>query len=109
MKYDRDNVFYKVIKKEIPSKVVYEDDEVLAINDIAPKAPIHILVLPKKEFVSFDDFVKNSPTEEVASFFKKAQEIAEKNVAGDYRIVGNCGEKSGQEVFHFHLHILGGW
>lgn len=108
-KYDENNVFYKILKKELPADIVYEDDKILAFNDISPKAPIHILVIPKGKFISFDDFVEKSSNEEVAYFFKKAQEIAKSNGLSDtsYRIVGNCGEEAGQVVPHFHLHIMG--
>ncbi|MDR3289792.1 MAG: HIT domain-containing protein [Rickettsiales bacterium] len=107
MPYDKNNIFAKILRKEIPADVVYEDDKIFAFNDIQPKAPTHILVIPKGEFISFDDFVKKSTPDEVSYFFKKAQEIAENKGLKDYRVQGNCGEKAGQIVFHFHLHILG--
>ena len=82
---------------------------VLAFNDINPKAPIHILVVPKGEFVCFDDFVEKSSNEEVANFFKTVQKIAKDNGLSNtsYRIVGNCGEEAGQVVPHFHIHLMG--
>ena len=108
-KYDKENIFAKIIRGEVPSTKVYEDNKILAFNDINPKAPIHILVIPKGEFVSFDDFVEKSSAEDVSYFFKTVQKIArEQGLSGnDYRIVGNCGEKAGQIVFHFHIHIMG--
>ncbi len=108
-KYDENNVFYKILKKELPATVVYEDDKVLAFNDISPKAPVHILVIPKGKFVSFDDFVEKSSGEEVSYFFKKVQEIAKSQDLSEksYRIVGNCGEEAGQIVPHFHIHLMG--
>lgn len=108
-KYDEDNVFCKILKKEIPSDVVYEDDRVLAFKNINPEAPVHLLVIPKGQFISFDDFVEKSSSEDVAYFFKKVQEIANKNGLSEtsYRIVGNCGKEAGQVVPHFHLHIMG--
>lgn len=108
-KYDSNNVFYKIIHKELPSTIVYEDDNVLAFNDISPKAPIHILVIPKGEFVCFDDFVEKSSNEDVANFFKTVQKIAKDNGLSEtsYRIVGNCGEEAGQIVPHFHIHLMG--
>ncbi|MDR2527081.1 MAG: histidine triad nucleotide-binding protein [Rickettsiales bacterium] len=105
----QDNIFSKIIRKEIPSDIVYEDDKVLAFNDISPSAPTHILLVPKGEFVSFDDFASKSTSEDISYFFKKARQIAEDKKLKDYRIVANCGEKAGQVVFHFHLHIIGGW
>lgn len=106
-KYEKNNIFYKIINKEIPSNIYYEDENVICFHDINPKSPVHLLLLPKKEVVCFDDFVKNSTNEEVANFFKKAQEIAESLDVDGYRIVANCGEEAGQVVFHFHLHIMG--
>jgi diadenosine tetraphosphate (Ap4A) HIT family hydrolase len=91
----------------LPSDKVYEDEDFLAFNDIDPKAPIHILLIPKKNFVSFDDFAKESDGNYVAKFFKTAQKIAEMKKLSSYRIVANCGEEAGQVVFHFHLHIMG--
>ena len=108
-KYDENNIFQKIIKKELPSKIVYEDDKILAFHDINPKAPIHILVIPKKSYISFDDFAEKANNEEISYFFKKVQEIAKNQGLSDksYRIVGNCGEEAGQIVHHFHIHILG--
>lgn len=107
--YDKNNVFYKIIKGELPSKKVYEDEKILAFFDINPSAPIHILVVPKAEFVSYDDFVSKSSDADVANFFKKIQYIAQDQGLSDcsYKIVSNCGEKAGQIVPHFHVHILG--
>jgi diadenosine tetraphosphate (Ap4A) HIT family hydrolase len=109
MQYNEDNVFDKIIKKEIPSQVIYEDDRVIAIYDISPKAPKHILLLPKGKFVSFDDFVTKSKEEDISYFFRKAKEIATNEGLSEYKIITNCGKSAGQEVFHFHLHIMGGW
>lgn len=108
-KYDENNVFCKIINKEIPSKIVYEDDKVLAFKDISPKAPVHILVIPKAKFISFDDFTEKSSPEDVAYFFKKVQEIAKSLGLSDksYRIVANYGKAAGQIVPHFHIHIMG--
>lgn len=108
-KYDNGNIFCKIINKELPATIVYEDDKVLAFNDINPKAPIHILVVPKGEFVCFDDFVEKSSNEDVANFFKTIQKIAKDNGLSNasYRIVGNCGEEAGQIVPHFHIHLMG--
>lgn len=108
-KYDENNVFYKIIKKELPATIIYEDEKVLAFNDISPKAPIHILIVPKEKFISFDDFIEKSSVEEISYFFKKVQEIAKNhNLSNNsYRIVGNCGEEAGQIVPHFHLHLMG--
>ena len=108
-KYDENNIFCKIINKQLPSDIVYEDEKILAFKDINPKAPIHILIVPKANFVCFDDFVEKSSPEDVAYFFKKVQEIAKSLGLSDasYRIVGNCGEEAGQVVPHFHLHLMG--
>ena len=107
MNYDKNNVFAKIIRGEIPSNKVYEDDKVLAFYDLNPKADVHVLLIPKKNCISFDDFIKNSSSDEVAYFFKKARDIAELLDVKSYKIVSNIGEKAGQVVFHYHLHILG--
>lgn len=108
-KYDENNIFNKIIKGELSANKIYEDEKILAFHDISPKAPIHILVVPKLKFISFDDFVENSSSEEVAYFFKKVQEIAKDKGLSDasYRVVANCGEAAGQIVPHFHVHIMG--
>lgn len=107
MIYDENNVFAKIIRGEIPSDKVYEDDKVLAFHDLDPKADVHILLIPKKKCVSFDEFVKISSDEEIAYFFKKAKDIVEMQNVTHYRIVSNIGEKAGQVVFHYHLHVMG--
>ncbi|MDR0572118.1 MAG: HIT domain-containing protein [Rickettsiales bacterium] len=106
-KYDENNVFNKIIKGVIPTSKVYEDADFLAFYDIDPKAPVHILLISKKDFVSFDDFAKESDGEYIAKFFKTAQKIAEEKKLSSYRIVANCGAGAEQAVFHFHLHIMG--
>ncbi len=110
MSYDKNNVFAKILRGEIPSEKVYEDDEVLAFNDISKAAPVHVLVIPKAEFIDFDDFVSNASDEVVANFFKKVADIAktldlDKN---NYRLITNKGALASQTVKHFHVHILGG-
>jgi diadenosine tetraphosphate (Ap4A) HIT family hydrolase len=106
-KYDRNNIFLKIINKELPSNIHYEDDKVLCFHDIEPKAPVHLLLIPKGEFVSFNDFVEKSSDEDVAYFFKTAQNIAKQLNLKSYSITANCGADAGQVVFHYHLHIMG--
>lgn len=108
--YSKDNVFFKIINKEIPAKVIYEDDNVLAFYDIQPICKVHALVITKKLCVDFDDFVQNSSAEEIACFFKKISKIAEILNVKDtgYRVVSNIGVNANQVVKHFHVHILGG-
>lgn len=102
-------IFKKIIDKEIPADIVYEDDICLAFRDISPQAPIHILIIPKKEIVSMAD-VKEQDKEIMGHMMVKASEIArneglEKN---GYRLVANTNEDAGQSVFHLHFHLLGG-
>ena len=109
--YRKDNVIDKIIKGELPSKKVFEDETVIAFLDIAPAAPTHILGAPKKAAFSFDEFVANSTAEEVGAFFKKVQKIASEAPGlqeQGYRIVMNHGMFAEQIVPHFHAHIIGG-
>lgn len=108
--YDNQNIFAKIIKGKIPAEKVYEDEKVLAFKDINPQAPIHILVIPKKEIISFHDFMEKCSPDEVVHFFQKVRDIAEKEglQADGYRLISNHGPHAGQEVPHFHVHILGG-
>jgi diadenosine tetraphosphate (Ap4A) HIT family hydrolase len=110
MTYDNNNIFAKILRGEIPCKKVYEDSHVLAFHDIAPKAPVHILVLPKGAYTDMDDFTKRASTEEIAALFRVLGQIARDNKLdqGGYRVISNCGLNGGQEVPHLHLHLLGG-
>ncbi|MGQ0528033.1 MAG: histidine triad nucleotide-binding protein [Alphaproteobacteria bacterium] len=110
MSYDSNNIFAKILRKEIPCKPVYEDDHVLAFNDIAPKAPVHILVIPKGSYISIDDFGSQAPAHEIKAFYAAVSKIvAQQNLSGDgFRVIANTGLNGGQEVPHFHVHILGG-
>ena len=104
-----DCLFCKIVKGEIPSTVVYEDDEILAFNDIEPIAPIHILVVPKKHITSLAH-MEDGDEEIVGKIYKVINKIAEeKNFKEDgYRVVVNCGENGGQEEMHLHFHVLAG-
>ena len=108
--YDQNNIFAKIIRKEIGAKVLYEDEEIVAIEDIAPIAPTHVLVITKKPYISFNDFVSKASPSEVDMLFKTAQKIAVKmGLEKDgYRILMNHGSNANQSVPHFHIHILGG-
>lgn len=108
--YDDNNIFAKILRGEIPCNKVYEDDHVLAFNDISPQAPVHILVIPKGKYISIDDFGANAPAEEIKGFFEAVAKISEeKGLKGDgFRSIANTGLNGGQEVPHFHLHLLGG-
>lgn len=110
MAYDKDNIFAKILAGEIPCEKVYEDDHVLAFNDINPKCPVHVLVIPKGDYVSHDDFSEHASDAEIAAFTRAVGRIArDLGVAGSgYRLIANAGVNGGQEVPHYHVHILGG-
>lgn len=102
-------IFTKIIQKEIPANIVYEDDEILAFRDISPQAPEHILVIPKKEIPTVNDIEENDALL-VGKLFLTAKKIA-KDLGFDeqgYRLVMNCNEDGGQTVNHIHMHILAG-
>lgn len=110
MIYDSNNIFAKILRGEIPCQRVYEDDHVLAFHDINPKAPIHVLVIPKGAYTSFMDFTIRASSEEVATFFQAVTKVAQELAFSDggFRLVANEGPDSGQEVPHFHVHLVGG-
>ncbi len=108
--YDENNIFAKILKKEIPCDKIHEDEHSLFFKDINPQAKIHILGIPKFSCTTFSEFIKNANSEIVISFFKSVQMVIndlgiEKN---GYRLITNSGEDGGQEVPHFHIHILAG-
>ncbi|MGI6656470.1 MAG: histidine triad nucleotide-binding protein [Desulfobulbus sp.] len=102
-----DCLFCKIIQGEIPSTKVYEDDDIYAFHDIAPQAPIHILVIPKKHLHG-PEAVKEEDERVVGKMVRLAKEIADKEGIPHYRLVFNNGSEAGQTVFHLHMHILGG-
>jgi histidine triad (HIT) family protein len=104
-----DCLFCKIITKKIPAKVIYEDDKILAFEDINPKAPTHVLIIPKEHFSSLND-VPEDKADLLAYILMKARHIAGEKRIGQsgYRIVLNTAKDSGQEVFHIHFHLLGG-
>jgi diadenosine tetraphosphate (Ap4A) HIT family hydrolase len=108
--YDQNNIFARILRDEIPSNRVYEDDQVLAFNDINPLAPTHILVIPKGPYVSWDDFSEKASDAEIARLVRAVGTIARDAglVEQGYRVLANVGMNSGQEVPHLHLHIFGG-
>jgi diadenosine tetraphosphate (Ap4A) HIT family hydrolase len=104
--YNKENIFAKILKKDIPAKIIFVNDIVLAFHDISPKAKIHVLVIPKVEYINFSDFISKSNN--IESFFQEVKNIAENILhLKDYKILTNNGVAAGQEVFHFHVHILG--
>ncbi len=104
-----DCIFCKIINKEIPSKIVFENDFVIAFEDLNPVAPVHILIVPKKHIESLNE-MQEEDFRYVSEVYKAAKKIAEdKNIAKNgYRIVNNCGEDGGQTVKHIHFHLIGG-
>ncbi|MBC9177980.1 histidine triad nucleotide-binding protein [Pseudoroseomonas ludipueritiae] len=108
--YDDGNIFARILRGEIPARKVHEDDHALAFHDIAPQAPVHVLVIPKGPYVSAADFSLQADAEAVAGFWRAVAETARKLGLEDagYRLLTNMGHDAGQEVPHFHVHIFGG-
>ena len=104
-----DCIFCKIIKKEIPSKIVYEDEEEIAFNDINPATPIHILVVPKKHIETLLEVTQEDNTL-ISHIYQTINKIAKENgfAENGFRVIANCGKDSGQEVMHIHFHILAG-
>lgn len=102
------SVFSKIIAREIPATIVAEDDRVIAIEDIAPKAPVHVLVVPKTEqYANVGELAASDP-DLLAHVVATAQRIADERADGQFRLVFNTGEAAGQTVFHVHAHVLAG-
>ena len=108
--YDDANIFAKILRGEIPSRRVYEDEFALAFHDINPQAPVHILVIPRGAYVSWDDFSERASAEEIAGFVRAVGHVAREQglVAPGYRLLANVGAHGGQEVPHLHVHLFGG-
>lgn len=104
-----DDLFLKIIAREIPADIVYETDEVLAFRDINPQAPLHVLIIPKAHIATMND-LDDSHHELVGKLFQAATEIARSEGVDEdgYRVVMNCNAAGGQAVYHIHLHLLGG-
>ena len=110
MTYDPNNIFAKILRGEIPCKKVFENDFALAFHDIQPKAPTHVLVIPKGSYENQSDFASRATETEIVGFMRALGAVAkEVGVAdGGYRAISNCGVNGGQEVPHYHVHLLGG-
>lgn len=112
--YDDQNIFAKILRGEIPNSTVYETDHTLAFNDIAPQAPVHVLVIPKGAYVSHDHFAEEASEAEIIDFMRATAEVCRRTkvslaVDGEgYRVISNCGAHGVQDVPHYHLHVLGG-
>jgi histidine triad (HIT) family protein len=108
--YDEQNIFARILRGEIPSRKVYEDQFALAFQDINPLAPVHVLIIPKGAYCSFADFSATAGAEEIVGFIRAVGKVA-KDLgleAPGYRLLANMGEHGGQEVAHFHVHLFGG-
>jgi histidine triad (HIT) family protein len=110
MGYDRNNVFARILRGEVPCRKVYEDEHVLAFHDINPQAPVHILVIPKGAYVSLDDFAAGASGDEIVAFTRAIGHIAREHGVAEhgYRVLSNHGRDAHQEVPHLHVHIFGG-
>jgi histidine triad (HIT) family protein len=114
MSYDANNIFARILRKEIPCDKIYENDHVLAFKDINPQAKIHVLVIPKGAYVNMDDFSQNAKNDEIVALTRALGEVTK--IVGlssysegkGYRYIGNNGPDGGQEVPHLHFHIIGG-
>ena len=108
--YDNQNIFAKILRGEIPNRTVYDDQYALAFNDISPQAPIHVLVIPKGAFVSWDDFSERGSDAQIAGFVRAVGKVARDLglVEPGYRLLANTGIDSHQEVPHLHFHLFGG-
>jgi diadenosine tetraphosphate (Ap4A) HIT family hydrolase len=108
--YDQSNIFARILRGEIPNRTVFEDQYALAFHDIAPAAPVHILVIPKGRYVSWDDFSARASADEIAGFVRAIGHVARTQglVAPGYRLLANVGANGGQEVPHLHVHLFGG-
>ena len=109
-KYDKMNIFSKILRSEIDCQKVLENDHALAFLDINPQAPIHILIIPKSEYIDFHDFTENGSTQEIKYFWKLVNDVINSKITSDagFRIITNSGKDGNQDVPHFHVHLLGG-
>jgi len=110
MSYDRNNVYARILRGELPSKRVLETKHSLVFEDIRPQAEVHLLAIPKGEYTSWDDFSENAGDDEIADLVRAAGEAARRTgvAAGGFRVISNCGPDSHQEIPHLHLHVIGG-
>ena len=108
--YDDQNIFAKILRGEIPNRTVYDDEWALAFHDINPQAPVHVLVIPKGAYVSWDDFSARASADEIAGFVRAVGHVAREAglVEPGYRLLANVGRDGHQEVPHLHVHLFGG-
>jgi len=112
MKYDKDNIFAKILRGEVPCNKVYENEYVLSFHDVNPQKKIHILVIPKGEYIDLDHFNTEASEKEILEFNKSITNIIRllkiSNNDSGYRVISNVGQDGEQEIPHVHFHILGG-
>ena len=110
MVYNDENIFAKIIDKKLKTEIIVENEHALAFNDIAPQAPIHILIIPKGRYVKYDEFINKASKEEIYDFFMLINKLVKINKLEDagYRLISNAGKNANQEVPHLHFHLLAG-
>ena len=110
MTYDDSNIFARILRGEIPAKKIYEDEFVMAFHDAFPKAAVHALIIPRGRYMNIDDFGRNATGAEIEAFYRAIPKVAEAlGIDGTgFRTIANTGRDGGQEVPHFHIHIIGG-
>ena len=110
MVYDDNNIFAKIINKKLSNEIIMENEHAIAFNDIAPQAPIHILVIPKGKYIKYDDFLSKASKEEILDFFMLINQLVKSNNLENtgYRLITNAGKNGNQEVPHLHFHLLAG-
>lgn len=104
--YDKNNIFAKIIRSEVPARIVFEDEFCLCFKDINPVAKTHLLVIPKIEAVDYADFIVKAKARDVQGFFTSIKTITDKLNLNHYKLLTNKGGESGQQVFHFHVHVI---
>ncbi len=102
-----ETLFSKIIARQIPAQIVYEDEQYIAIDDIAPAAPVHLLIIPKKPIATLND-LERGDAELIGGLFVLARQLMKERGQADFRTVFNCGHGAQQSVFHLHLHVLAG-
>lgn len=110
MSYDSQNVFARILRREIPCQTVFESEHTLAFHDLHPQRKVHILVIPKAAYINFSDFSRRASAAEITDFFQSIAQIAQDQGIADsgYRLISNQNADAGQEVPHLHIHLLGG-
>ena len=110
MAYKDDNIFAQILNKQLSTEIILENEHAIAFNDIAPQAPIHILIIPKGKYIKYDDFLNKASKEEIYEFFTLVNQLIKDNnlEKTGYRLTTNAGKHGNQEVPHLHFHLLAG-